>query len=199
MDECRTRPIRLAGRAALPLEVDFLGGRLTSDGGLAWIADADEALGLTAALAGVIPDWRRRRGQHDLPTLISQRVYQIACGYEDQDDADHLRTDPLLKYVCGRLPQSGRDLASQPTFSRLENAISARTCYRLAYALGDVYLRERDRGAPTSAIRPSPTRAIRSAAAASRAPTSWSWKPASKERAGIGRGRTSIRCSRCGP
>ncbi len=137
----------------IPLEVDFLGGHLTSDGGLAWLAEADQALDLTASLAMVIPDWRRRQGRHDLPTLLAQRVYQIACGYEDQDDADHLRTDPLLKHVCGRLPQTGVDLASQPTFSRLENAVSAQTCYRLAVALGEIYLRERERdGTPTHLV-----------------------------------------------
>jgi hypothetical protein len=129
----------------LPLEVDFLGGRLTSDGGLAWIAEADAALGLTSRLAAVIPEWRKRRGQHDLATLVAQRVYQIACGYEDQNDATTLRRDPLLKQVCGRLPERDPDLASQPTICRLENAVNARTCYRLATVLGEVYLRERER------------------------------------------------------
>src|SRR6476660_3792556 len=95
MRESATGPRRFAGIGPVPLDVDFLGGRLTSDGGLAWVAEADAALGLTAALAAVIPEWRTRRGQHDLPTLVAQRIYQIACGYEDQDDADHLRTDPL--------------------------------------------------------------------------------------------------------
>lgn len=89
-------------------------------------------------LGGVIPDWRKRRGRHDLATLVTQRVYQIVCGYEDQNDADALRRDPLLKHVCGRPPENGDDLASQPTFCRLENAISPRTCYRLAVALGEV-------------------------------------------------------------
>ncbi len=135
------------------MEVDFLGGQVTSDGGLAWLAEVDDALGLTTALAAVIPDWRTRRGQHDLATLVAQRVYQIACGYEDQNDADRLRTDPVLKHVCGRLPETGRDLASQPTFSRLENAISARTCYQLAVALGQLYLRERERdGSPAHLV-----------------------------------------------
>jgi hypothetical protein len=153
MRESATAPLRFAGLGPLPLAVDFLGGRLTSDGGLAWVAEADRALGLTAALAAVIPEWRKRRGRHDLATLVAQRVYQIACGYEDQDDADALRADPLLKHVCGRLPDSGADLASQPTFSRLENAIGARTCYRLAVALGEVYLRERGRdGVPTRVL-----------------------------------------------
>jgi hypothetical protein len=127
------------------LEASFDGGRLTSDGGLPWLAQAEQALGLCAAFAAVIPDWRRRRGRHPLPTLVRQRVFQIACGYEDQDDADTLRTDPLLKLVCGQLPETGYDLASQPTLSRLENAVDGRTCYRLAVALGALYVRERER------------------------------------------------------
>lgn len=153
MRKCATGSIRFAGRSSLPLEVDFSAGMVTSDGGLAWIAEADAALGLTAALAAVIPDWRTRRGQHDLATLVAQRVYQIACGYEDQNDADTLRTDPLLKQVCGRLPRTGLDLASQPTFSRLETGISRSTGYRMAQALGELYLRERERaGVPTHLV-----------------------------------------------
>jgi len=147
MNKFATPSIHFAGAGALPLEVDFLGGSLTSDGGLAWVREADEALGLTRGLAAVIPEWRKRRGQrHALPTLVAQRVNQIACGYEDQNDATTLRRDPMLKQVCGRLPETGGDLASQPTICRLENAIGPRTCYRLAMALGAVYLQERERG-----------------------------------------------------
>jgi Transposase DDE domain group 1 len=131
--------------AALPLAASFDGGRLTSDGGLPWLAQAEAALGLCAAFAAVLPEWRRGPVRHALETLVRQRVFQIACGYEDQDDADFLRTDPLLKLVCGRLPETGADLASQPTFSRLENAVDWRTCYRLAAVLGELYLRERER------------------------------------------------------
>lgn len=153
MIQSATGAVRMAEVGPRPLEVDFLGGRLTSDGGLAWLAEADGALDLTARLAAVIPDWRRRRGQHALATLVAQRVYQIACGYEDQNDATTLRTAPLLKQICGRLPVTGPDLASQPTFSRLENAVSARTCYRLAQALGTVYLHEREHaGMPTHLV-----------------------------------------------
>jgi hypothetical protein len=129
----------------LPLEAAFDGGQLTSDGGLPWLAEADTALGLSAAFAACIPDWRTRAGRHDLVTLVRQRVYQIACGYADQDDADALRGDPLLKLACGRLPATGADLASQPTLSRLENAADRRACYRLALALVDLYVRERAR------------------------------------------------------
>lgn len=101
----------------------------------------------------MLPEWRRGPVRHGIESLVRQIVYQIACGYEDQDDADTLRTDPLLKLVCGRLPESGSDLASQPTLSRLENAVDRRSCYRLALALGAVYLRERERnGVPTHIV-----------------------------------------------
>jgi hypothetical protein len=145
MLQSATAPTRFAARADLALEASFDLGQLTSDGGLPWLAEADDELGLCAALAAEVRDWRRGPVRHDLPTLVRQRVFQLACGYEDQDDADTLRTDPLLKTVCGRRPATGRDLASQPTLSRLENAVGPRACYRLATALGQVYLRERER------------------------------------------------------
>jgi DDE family transposase len=137
---------------SLPLEASFDGGRLTSDGGLAWLREADDALSLCAAFAAQIPDWRSGPVRHSLETLLRQRIFQIACGYEDQDDADTLRTDPLLKLVCGRLPSSDPDLASQPTFSRLENAVGRKACYRLAQALLAIYLQERARTGPPKRI-----------------------------------------------
>jgi hypothetical protein len=153
MAQSATPVYPFSGVAALPLAASFDGGRLTSDGGLPWLEQAETAVGLCAAFAAVIPDWRRGPVRHAVETLIRQRIFQIACGYEDQDDADTLRTDPLLKLVCGQLPETGADLASQPTFSRLENAVDQRTCYRLAVALGDCYLRERERaGIPTHLI-----------------------------------------------
>lgn len=131
--------------AGLMLEVAFDGGKLTSDGGLPWLSMVDGELGVCAALAAHVPEWRGGRVRHSLLALVQQRVYQIACGYEDQNDADTLRSDPLLKLVCGRLPDSDADLASQPTLSRLENAVTARACYRMAVALGEIYIRERGR------------------------------------------------------
>ena len=142
-----------AHRLPLPLEACFDGGRVTSDGGLAWVHEADTALGVCAAFGALVPEWRRGPVRHTRETLVRQRVFQIACGYADQNDAATLRTDPLLKLVCGRLPETGRDLASQPTFSRLENAVRPRDCYRLARALFEVYLRERTRLTPTGRPR----------------------------------------------
>ena len=80
-----------------------------------------------------------------LASLVRQRVFQIACGYEDQDDADTLRDDPLFKLSCGSLPESGADLASQPTISRLENAATMAPCYRMAEAIFELYLSEREK------------------------------------------------------
>jgi hypothetical protein len=145
MLQSTTDRLRFVGSGALPLEVSFDGGQLTSDGGLVWLEEADRTLDLCNTLAAHVPEWRRGPVRHSLATLVRQRVLQIACGYEDQNDATTLRRDPLLKHVCGRLPESGADLASQPTLSRLENAVDARSCYRLATALGELYLRERER------------------------------------------------------
>lgn len=133
----------------LPLQVQADEEQVTSDGGLPWLAEAEAAIGVCAAPAARLPDWRRRASQHSLEALVRQRVFQIACGYQDQNDANSLRTDPLLKLVCGQRPLDGAALASQPTFSRLENAVDRRTCYWLAYALAEVYRRHRaGRGQP---------------------------------------------------
>ena len=139
-----------AGCAA---RASFDAGRLTSDGGLVWLAEADRALRVCEALAGCIPEWRRGPVRHRLATLVRQRVFQIACGYADQNDATTLRSDPLLKLVCGRLPETGAELASQPTLSRLENAVDRHACEALAEALVALYIRERQcLGVPTRLV-----------------------------------------------
>jgi len=84
------------------------------------LANAERRLGLAARLARLIPDRRDpTRVTHTLADMIRARVFAICCGYEDADDLDHLRSDPAFKLACGRLPDSGRDLCSQPTLSRL--------------------------------------------------------------------------------
>ncbi len=153
MTNCATPKMRFETEAQLALEAAFDGGRLTSDGGLVWLAEADSELGLCEALAEHVPEWRKRKARHSLQALIKQRVFQIACGYEDQNDSNSLRDDPLLKLFCGSMPQSGAKLASQPTISRLENAASTRACYRMAEALLELYLRERGKdGAPQKVL-----------------------------------------------
>src|SRR5215831_10976324 len=115
MTDSATFPFSFPTLAPLALEAAFDGGQLTSDGGLPWLAQADAEIGICAEIAAHVPDRRREARKHPLATLIMQRVYQIACGYEDQNDATTLRHDPLLKLVCGHLPASDAPLASQPT------------------------------------------------------------------------------------
>jgi len=114
----------------------FDGGELSSDGGVMLLAAADQRLNLTGALAACVPDPRDpSQVQHRWHTLFGQRIYQIACGYEDADDADDLRRDWAFKTALGRRPESDRDLASQPTFSRFENAVSRTSLRRMAEVL----------------------------------------------------------------
>ncbi len=150
MRDSATTRMRFETPAPLALEAAFDGGRLTSDGGLCWLAEVDRELGLCEAISRHVPEWRAPSVRHPLTTtLVGQRVYQIARGYEDQNDSDTLRSDPLLKLVLGRLPETDPDLASQPTISRLENAPGARACLRIARALGELYVGERGKdGAP---------------------------------------------------
>src|SRR5215207_5309680 len=149
MQDFATSGMRFETQTALVLEAAFDGGRITSDGGLVWLSKMDSEMGLCEAISEHVPEWRRRKGRHSLASLVKQRVFQIACGYDDQNDSDTLREDPLLKVVCGALPESGQDLASQPTISRMENAPTIRSCYRIAQVLLELYLRGRETsGAP---------------------------------------------------
>jgi hypothetical protein len=146
MKHSAKRSVEFETAEGRPLAATFDAADMTSDGGLPWLAEADQALGLCETFAARVPDWRRGPVHHSLATLIRQRVFQIACGYEDQNDATRLRTDPLLKLACGRAPVSGAALASQPTLSRLENAVDRHAVEALAEALVVLYLRERGRG-----------------------------------------------------
>jgi Transposase DDE domain group 1 len=118
----------------------FDGGRITSDGGVMLLAQAERRLGIAERLAQVIPDGRDPdRVIHLLPDILRARIFAIACGYEDADDLDRLRGDPAFKLACGRLPDSGTDLCSQPTISRWENAPALRDLIRLMGVMVDVY------------------------------------------------------------
>ena len=118
----------------------FDGGRISSDGGVLLLAAADRRLGLIDTLAALIPDHRDpAQITHTMADILRPRVLAIACGYPDADDLDDLRTDPAFKLACGRLPESGDDLASQPTMSRWENAPDRRTLVRMARAMVELW------------------------------------------------------------
>jgi hypothetical protein len=118
----------------------FDGGRISSDGGVMLLAQADRRLGLADRLARGIPDGRDpERVTHLLPDILRARILAIAGGYEDADDLDRLRFDPAFKLACGRLPDTGADLGSQPTVSRWENAPGLRDLVRLMRVMIDLY------------------------------------------------------------
>ena len=118
----------------------FDGGRLTSDGGVMLLGVAERRLGIADRLAGLITDRRNPLLiTHSVADILRARMLAIACGYEDADDLDDLRTDPGFKLACGRLPDSGADLCSQPTMSRWENMPSLREVVRLSTAMVDIY------------------------------------------------------------
>lgn len=101
----------------------FDGGRLTADGGVLMLAQAERTMGICRRLAAYIADPRDpARMIHRLDDILRARVFAFACGYEDADDLDALRDDPGFRLALGKLPGSGAGLASQPTMSRWENA-----------------------------------------------------------------------------
>jgi hypothetical protein len=118
----------------------FDGGQVSSDGGILLLAAADKRLGLIDTLAGLIPDQRDpAQITHSMADILRGRIFAIACGYPDGNDLDDLRRDPAFKMACGRLPESGDDLASQPTISRLENAPDLRTLIRMSRGMVDFW------------------------------------------------------------
>jgi hypothetical protein len=126
---------------AKPLVATFDTPQQSSDGGAILLKTIDDALNLTATLAACIPEWRQEgKIAHDLPTLIRQRCFGLACGYADANDAAALKADPIHKLLVGRDPRTGPDLASQPTLSRFENIVGPRDLYRLTQTLADVVL-----------------------------------------------------------
>jgi hypothetical protein len=138
--EMATR-LHLAPVGNKAVDLDFDGGLLSSDAGLMLLKDPDEQLGLTRALAAVLKDPRDPRRVHfTLHDLLKQRVLHIAAGYEDANDANTLRHDPLFKLLLDRLPDTGPPLASQPTLSRFENHVSRTELYRLARVLVEQFL-----------------------------------------------------------
>jgi len=120
----------------------FDGGLISSDGGLVLLREEERRLGLADLVAGCLRDRRDPAlVSHRLAEMLRFRMLAIACGYEDADDCDSLRFDPLFKLAVGRAPESGPDLCSQPTMSRLENMPSRIEAARMTAALVDVFCR----------------------------------------------------------
>jgi hypothetical protein len=108
--------------------LDFDGGEITSDSGLLLLRQFDAQLALTQKLTGLFNDRRNPLFiEHHTHEMLCQRIYQIAAGYQDCNDADTLRQDPTFQTIVGK----SDPLASQPTLSRLENQADGETIERL--------------------------------------------------------------------
>ena len=124
------------------VRADFDGGALSSDFGALLLRGIDRQIGLTARLAAAVRDKRHPSYiDHPLRDLFAQRIYQMASGYADGNDANSLRHDPLFKLGVERSPlEPAQDLASGPTFSRLEHSVDRKDLYRLTQALVEHFL-----------------------------------------------------------
>ena len=124
-----------------PIVARFDQPQASSDGGAVLLKMIDDRLGLTWRLASALRD-RRQPGKvtHPLRDLLRQRVFGLACGYADCNDAARLADDPIHKLLLERDPLAGAPLGSQPTLSRFENAVGRADLYRLGTALADTVL-----------------------------------------------------------
>jgi hypothetical protein len=139
MTDCR-RQLTFSFYQHKQLVADFKGGEISSDTGLLAVRELDEKLGWLAQAASLISDPRRQdRTELDILSLLRQRVFGLIGGYEDQNDHDRMRTDPVLKLTCERGPDDD-PLASQPTLSRFENWPTAREVARLNRLLVKHYI-----------------------------------------------------------
>lgn len=126
------------GIADKPVDVVFDQPGQSSDGGALLVRGIDRRMGLTEGMAAAVRDGRQAgKVVHAVWDLVRERVYGIACGYPDGNDAARLASDPVMKLVCDREPFGARDLASQPTLSRFENAPRRSDLFRMAYAVAD--------------------------------------------------------------
>lgn len=143
-------PFDLPSVCRKKLSVGFDGGQLSSDAGVLLLRGAERKLGLAGRLASCLRDKRDPDLiEHSIEEMLKLRIFAIAAGYEDADDCDTLRYDPIFKMAVGRLPKSGGPLCSQPTMSRLENAPSKIEIARAMAAMVDQFCQSY-RGAPAS-------------------------------------------------
>jgi hypothetical protein len=134
---------------AKSLTARFDAGRLSSDGGLIVLREIAVRLRLAETITGPLRDDRDpARVRHGYAEMVTARMLMIAAGYEDCDDVDALRTDPALKIAVGRCPETGAELMSQPTLSRLENLAGWRALARIGLGQIDLYCRSFGRPPP---------------------------------------------------
>ena len=135
-DDSTTQCLLFPGIFRKPVVTHFDQREGSSDGGALLLKAADRHYGLLDELAACLRDPRQAgKVDHSLHELLAQRVFSIACGYADANDSARLASDPIHKLLLDRDPIEGRDLASQPTLSRFENAVGVKELYRMGEAL----------------------------------------------------------------
>mgnify|MGYP001194364118 CR=1 FL=1 len=140
-DDSTTQSVLFAELFSKPLLAKFDRAEASSDGGAILLKACDRRLDLTARLARCLTDVRQAgKVSHAVVELLRQRLFAIACGYADGNDAARLANDPVHKLLAGRDPLSGLALASQPTLSRFENAVGRNDLYRLGETLAEAVI-----------------------------------------------------------
>ena len=118
----------------------------SSDGGAVLLKACDERLGLSAAMAACLQDDRQQaKVEHSYQEIFQQRMFGIACGYADGNDAARIANDPVFKLLAGRDPLTGSALASQPTLSRFENAVRSGDLLQMSEALAEAVIQRHRR------------------------------------------------------
>jgi hypothetical protein len=119
------------------VEVDFNGGEISSDAGWLYLREIESKIGIINKIANIIGDKRHPSyTKHSIYQLLTQRVFQISSGYEDANDCNELRNDPILKIACNK----EESLSSQPTMCRFENTPTRSVLYRIAKAFVEVFI-----------------------------------------------------------
>ena len=141
MTECTRKSLQFSSLSRKKILADFDGGRLTSDGGALLLREANRRTGLIDALATCIADPREpAKVQHDVSTMLAQRIYGIAMGYEDGNDHDSLREDPIVQILAEVAPDPEDPLASPSTLSRFENWVNRKSMARMSGVLVDQFI-----------------------------------------------------------
>jgi hypothetical protein len=141
MTECITNDLAFSRHQRRAVLANFKGGRITSDAGLLLVREADRSLGLIDALAECLTDWRDpSRIEHELRTMLAQRVFAIIAGYEDGNDHQTLRNDPFMKIITDAALDEESPLASPSTLSRFENNMNRASMVRVVKQLIDQFI-----------------------------------------------------------
>lgn len=142
MNDSTSNQLRLPSIPGYTIRVAYDGGALSTDFGAILLSNIDSQTGLISRMVKAIHDTRHQSYiDHTLSDLLRQRIYQTASGYEDGNDSNTLRRDPMFKLAVGRAPLGeGNDLASGSTLSRLENNVSTKDIYRLAKSFVEAFI-----------------------------------------------------------